>query len=66
VMYDYQRETKAEMMGIHLDLVRMGRGLRRELREVAEGGVGGLVEVERLREENRLLKKENERLKRGY
>jgi protein NEDD1 len=66
VMYDYQRETKAEMMGIHLDLVRMGRGLKKELREVAEGGIGGLVEVERLREENRLLKEENERLRRGY
>lgn len=66
VMYDYQRDTKAEMMGIHLDLVRMGRGLRKELREVAEGGAGGLVEVERLREENRLLREENERLRRGY
>ena len=66
VMYDYQRETKAEMMGLHLDLVRMGRGLRKELRDVAEGGVGGLVELERLREENRLLREENERLRRGY
>lgn len=66
VMYDYQRETKAEMTGLHLDLVRMGRGLRRELREVAEGGIGGLAEVERLREENRLLKEDNERLRRGY
>ena len=66
VMYDYQRETKAEMTGIHLDLVRMGRGLRKELREVAEGGAGGLAEVERLKEENRLLREENERLRRGY
>lgn len=53
-------------MGIHLDLVRMGRGLRREFREVVEGGTGGMLEVERLREENRLLREENERLRRGY
>lgn len=66
VMYDYQRETKAEMTGLHLDLVRMGRGLRRELREVIEGPGGGLLELERLREENRLLREENERLRRGY
>lgn len=66
VMYDYQRETKAEMTGLHLDLVRMGRGLRRELREVTEGGAGGLLELERLKEENRLLREENERLRRGY
>ena len=66
VMYDYQRETKAGITGLHLDLVRMGRGLRREMREVAEGGVGGLAELERLREENRLLKADNERLRRGY
>lgn len=63
VMYDYQRETKAEMMGIHLDLVRLGRGIKKELREVAEGGIG---ELERLREENRMLREENERLRRGY
>lgn len=66
VMYDYQRETKAEMMGLHLDLVRMGRGLRKELKDVAEGGIGGLLELERLREENRLLREENKRLRRGY
>lgn len=61
VMYDYQRETKAEMMGLHLDLVRMGRGIRREMREGGEAG-----ELQRLREENRVLREENERLRRGY
>lgn len=63
VMYDYQRDTKAEMMGIHLDLVRMGRAIKKELREGLEGGAG---ELERLREENKMLREENERLRRGY
>ncbi|KAF7969518.1 hypothetical protein HWV62_27005 [Athelia sp. TMB] len=63
VMYDYQRDTKAEMMGIHLDLVRMGRSIKKELRDSLEGGTG---ELERLREENRMLREENERLRRGY
>ncbi|KIJ69191.1 hypothetical protein HYDPIDRAFT_144970 [Hydnomerulius pinastri MD-312] len=63
VMYDFQRETKAEMMGLHLDLVRMGRGWRRELREVMEEWGG---EAEQLREENKRLREENERLRRGY
>ncbi|KAF8844560.1 WD40 repeat-like protein [Paxillus ammoniavirescens] len=63
VMYDFQRETKAEMMGLHLDLVRMGRGWRRELREVLEESGG---EIQQLREENKRLREENERLRRGY
>ncbi|KZP17905.1 WD40 repeat-like protein [Athelia psychrophila] len=63
VMYDYQRDTKSEMMGLHLDLVRMGRNIKKELRESMEGGAG---ELERLREENRMLREENERLRRGY
>jgi protein NEDD1 len=63
VMYDFQRETKAEMMGLHLDLVRMGRGWRRELREVLEEPGG---EIQQLREENKRLREENERLRRGY
>ncbi|GLB34616.1 putative WD40 repeats [Lyophyllum shimeji] len=63
VMYDFQRETRAEMMGLHLDLVRMGRGWKKELRELMEEYVGGMNE---LREENRRLREENERLRRGY
>jgi protein NEDD1 len=63
VMYDFQRETKAEMMGLHLDLVRMGRGWKRELRDVMGEYVGDLKD---LREENRRLREENERLRRGY
>ena len=63
VMYDFQRETKAEMMGLHLDLVRMGRGWKKELRDLMGEYVGDLKD---LREENRRLREENERLKRGY
>jgi len=63
VMYDFQRETKAEMMGLHLDLVRMGRGWKRELREVMEEWNG---EIQELKAENKRLREENERLRRGY
>lgn len=63
VMYDFQRETKAEMMGLHLDLVRMGRGWKHELREVMEEWNG---EIQELKAENKRLREENERLRRGY
>ncbi|KAG5644241.1 hypothetical protein DXG03_008836 [Asterophora parasitica] len=63
VMFDFQRETRAEMTGLHLDLVRMGRGWKRELREIMEEYSGGMEE---LREENRRLREENERLRRGF
>ena len=63
VMYDFQRETKAEMMGLHLDLVRMGRGWKQELREIMEEWNG---EIQELKAENKQLKEENERLRRGY
>jgi protein NEDD1 len=63
VMYDFRRETKAEMTGLHLDLVRMGRGWKKELRGLMEEYVGDLRD---LREENRGLREENERLRRGY
>ncbi|KAG6817767.1 hypothetical protein H0H87_003175 [Tephrocybe sp. NHM501043] len=63
VMYDFQRDTRSEMTGLHLDLVRMGRGWKRELREIMQEYAGGMEE---LREENRRLREENERLRRGY
>jgi protein NEDD1 len=63
VMFDFQRETKAEMMGLHLDLLRMGRSWKTELRSLMDEYVGDLREM---REENERLRKENERLKRGW
>ncbi|KAJ3512458.1 hypothetical protein NLJ89_g3507 [Agrocybe chaxingu] len=62
VMFDFQRETKAEMMGLHLDLLRMGRGWKNELRVLMDEYVGDLRE---LREENQRLRVDNERLRRG-
>ena len=62
VMYDFQRDSKAEMMGLHLDLVRMGRGWKTELRSLMDEYVGDLKD---LRDENQRLRLENERLRRG-
>ncbi|KAF5331009.1 hypothetical protein D9619_005244 [Psilocybe cf. subviscida] len=62
VMFDLQRETKAEMVGLHLDLLRMGRGWKAELRTLMDEYVGDLRD---LREENQRLRVENERLRRG-
>jgi protein NEDD1 len=62
-MIDFRQETRAEMVGLHLDLVRMGGGWRREMRAAMQEYVGDLKE---LREENRKLREENELLRRGY
>ncbi|KAG9318759.1 WD40-repeat-containing domain protein [Chiua virens] len=63
VMYDFQRETKAEMTGLHLDLVRMGRTWKQELRDIMEEWSG---EIQELKAENKRLKEENERLRRSH
>ncbi|OBZ69333.1 hypothetical protein A0H81_10736 [Grifola frondosa] len=62
-LYDFRRETRAEITGLHLDLLRMGRSWRREMRE-AMGEWG--ADIRALREENERLREENERLRRGY
>ncbi|KAI0306706.1 hypothetical protein B0F90DRAFT_799920 [Multifurca ochricompacta] len=62
-MLDFQQETRAELVGLHLDLVRMGRGWRREMRAAMQEYVGDLKE---LKEENQRLREENERLRRVY
>ncbi|KAH9857191.1 WD40-repeat-containing domain protein [Lenzites betulinus] len=62
-LHDFRAETKAEIVGLHLDLIRMGGSWRREMQE-AVGGLG--EELRALREENAQLREENERLRRGY
>ncbi|TFY64953.1 hypothetical protein EVJ58_g2273 [Rhodofomes roseus] len=62
-MYDFRQETHGELVGLHLDMLRMGRGLRGEMRAVVDEFRG---EISTLREENRVLREENERLKRGF
>jgi protein NEDD1 len=59
VMYDLHREQKAQMVGMHLDMVRMGRGWRKEMGNI-------IRELGELKEENGRLRAENERLRRGY
>jgi protein NEDD1 len=59
VLYDFQRTQHEDLVGLHLDLVRMGRGWTRELEGVRQ-------ELRELKEENRELREENSRLRRGY
>ena len=63
VMYDYQEDMRTELVGMHLDMVRMGRNWKKDMKGVMDTYAKDLKE---LREENRLLREENERLKRGY
>lgn len=63
VMYDYQEDMRTELVGMHLDMVKMGRNWKKEMKDVMGTYADDLRE---LREENRLLREENERLKRGY
>lgn len=63
VMVDFQQEQRSEMVGLHLDLLKVGRGWKKELRELMDEYVGDLRE---LREENQRLREENEHLRRGY
>ncbi|KAI9446592.1 hypothetical protein H4582DRAFT_1906781, partial [Lactarius indigo] len=58
-----RHKTRSEIVGLHLDLVRMGQSWRKEMRTAMQEYVGDLKE---LREENRKLREENERLRRGY
>lgn len=56
---DMQAKNHADVKALHLDMLRMGRGLRQEMKEWGE-------EVTKLREENVKLREENERLRKGH
>ena len=58
-MLNFRQETRAEMVGLHLDLVRMGGTWCKEMCGAMQEYVGDLKE---LREENWKLREENERL----
>ena len=62
-MFDFQQETRAELMGMHLDMLRMGREWKKELRDVLAEAYDD--ELKELREENKRLREENERLRVG-
>ncbi|KAJ7097990.1 WD40-repeat-containing domain protein [Mycena belliarum] len=62
-MHDFQQEQRSAAVGLHLDLLKIGRGWKSELRELMDEYVGDLRE---LREENKRLREENENLRRGY
>lgn len=62
-MHEFRQETHGELVGLHLDMLRMGRGLRGEMRAAVDEFRD---EMAVLREENRMLREENERLKRGF
>ncbi|VDB82901.1 unnamed protein product [Peniophora sp. CBMAI 1063] len=62
-MLDFRLENKAQMAGLHLDLIRLGSTWRQEMRDSLQEYMGDLHD---LREENKRLREENERLRRGY
>ena len=62
-MLDFRLENKAQMAGLHLDLIRLGSTWRQEMRESLQEYMDDLHD---LREENKRLREENERLRRGY
>ncbi|CAG8692396.1 13349_t:CDS:2, partial [Acaulospora colombiana] len=63
VMFEQQEEVKEELRGMHLDLVKMGRTWKNDLRSLMAEYVG---DFKALRLENEILRAENDRLRRGY
>ncbi|KAF8651158.1 hypothetical protein AX16_004837 [Volvariella volvacea WC 439] len=61
-MYEYQEETRSQLLGMHMDLIRMNTGFKQEFRGIMEEYLGELKE---LREENKRLREENEKLRRS-
>ncbi|CAE6430104.1 unnamed protein product [Rhizoctonia solani] len=63
VMFEFRQETKEDVRGLHLDLLRASRGWKSDLKEY----LGDTLEELRLvKEENARLRAEITRLRRGY
>ncbi|KLO14878.1 hypothetical protein SCHPADRAFT_927543 [Schizopora paradoxa] len=67
-IYDFQQETRSGLLGLHLDVLKMGRRWKQDMKDVFDDFVdedegGGIAELKRLREENRRLREEVARLK---
>ncbi|KAF8757064.1 WD40 repeats protein [Rhizoctonia solani] len=63
VMFEFRQETKEDVRGLHLDLLRASRGWKSDLKEY----LGDTLEELRLvKEENARLRAEIARLRRGY
>lgn len=59
-LYDFRREVKTDMLGLHLDLVKMGRSWRKEMKETLDSWS---EELRELREENGRLRREMDTLR---
>lgn len=71
-LVEFREETRDQMRGLHLDLLRVGRGMRKEVREAVGETFGDMQveckckgELEALREENERLKEELRRMRMG-
>ncbi|KAG8807838.1 hypothetical protein FRC17_004241 [Serendipita sp. 399] len=62
-MREREEEQRDELRALHLDVVKMGRLWKTELRDLMEEYIG---DFKALQEENQRLRAENDRLRRGY
>jgi protein NEDD1 len=71
-LIEFREESRSQMRGLHLDLLRVGRGMRKEVKEVVGEVLGDMqveckckAELETLKEENERLREEVRRLRMG-
>ncbi|GJJ12410.1 hypothetical protein Clacol_006652 [Clathrus columnatus] len=61
MMHEYQRELREDIKGLHLDVLRMGRAWKTELKSLMEEHT---QDLKALAEDNAKLRKENDELRR--